>query len=84
MAKEIGAFSWRVIDQIQKLIQERGMTDAEVIRKSGITRTTFYVKMRGETSMTTEDIDKLARALNVNPFDIMYAAAKRYDSDQDR
>lgn len=76
MAKELGPFSWRVVDQIQKLIAQKGMTDAEVIRKSGMARNTFYVKMRGETALTTEDISAIASALEVDPFEIMRAATQ--------
>lgn len=72
---ELSGFSWRVIDTIQKLIEQRGMTDAEVIVRSGVPRNTFYRKMRGETPLNTNDIDAIAAALNVDPFDLLGAAA---------
>lgn len=72
---EIGSFSWRVIDVIQKLIADRKITDAEVILRSGVPRNTFYRKMRGETSLTTDDIERLASALDVDPFAILHAAS---------
>lgn len=72
---EIGTFSWRVIDVIQKLIAEKGITDAEVISRSGVPRNTFYRKMRGDTALTTDDIERLASALDVDPFAIIHAAS---------
>ncbi|MGN7861492.1 helix-turn-helix domain-containing protein [Microbacterium sp. 22303] len=72
---EIGSFSWRVIDVIQKLIAEQGITDAEVISRSGMPRNTFYRKMRGDTPLTTDDIERLASALDVDPFAIIHAAS---------
>ncbi len=76
VGNELGAFSWRVIDVITRLIERSGMTDAELIRRSGMRRNTFYVKMRGETAMTTEDIAKIADGLGVDPMSIMLAASR--------
>ncbi|MCC2031798.1 helix-turn-helix domain-containing protein [Microbacterium allomyrinae] len=72
---ELSGFSWRVIDVIQKLIEQKGMTDAELIVRSGVPRNTFYRKMRGETPLNTNDIDAIAAALDVDPFDLLRAAA---------
>ena len=72
---EITAFSWKVIDNIQKLIEARRITDAQVIARSGIPRNTFYRKMRGETPFTTDDLDKVARALEVDPAHLMLSQA---------
>lgn len=60
-------FNWRVLDELEKLISESGLTRAEIIQRSGIRRNTFFVKMRGETALTTDDIAKLADALGVAP-----------------
>ncbi|MEV8023707.1 helix-turn-helix transcriptional regulator [Microbacterium sp. NPDC080220] len=68
-------FNWRVIEQIEKLIDESGLTRAEVITRSGLRRNTFFVKMRGETALTTDDIAKLADALGVEPEVIFTRAA---------
>lgn len=69
------SFNWRVIEQIEKLIDESGLTRAEVITRSGLRRNTFFVKMRGETALTTDDIAKLADALSVEPEVIFTRAA---------
>jgi transcriptional regulator with XRE-family HTH domain len=75
MAPDLGSFSWHVIDTVQRLISVSGMTDAEVIKRSGMRRNTFYVKMRGETALTTEDLAKIAGALDIDPLEILKTAA---------
>jgi transcriptional regulator with XRE-family HTH domain len=76
MGNDLGSFSWHVLDTIARLISDSGMTDAEVIKKSGMRRNTFYVKMRGETALTTEDIAKLAGALGIDPLELLRIAAE--------
>lgn len=70
MKKDLSKLSWRVIDRIQKLIEAKEMTDAEVIARSGIPRNTFYRKMRGDTPLNTDDLEKIARALEISPYDL--------------
>lgn len=74
MSRNLGSFNWRVIDQIEKRIHQSGMTDAEVIKRSGMRRNTFYVKMRGETALTTDDIAKIAEAIGCDPVIILTEA----------
>lgn len=69
------SFNWRVIEQINELIDESGITRAELIARSGMRRNTFFVKMRGETALTTDDIAKIALALGVAPEVIFVRAA---------
>lgn len=78
--KEIDAFTDQAIKTIESTRQEVGMTTQELIQRSGIRRSTFFRKMRGDTSFTTEDIDALARALGVDPFLILSDAAERADA----
>lgn len=70
MKKDLTKLSWRVINRIQKLIEAKEMTDAEVIARSGIPRNTFYRKMRGDTPLNTDDLEKIGRALEVSPYDL--------------
>lgn len=84
---DLSEFSWRLIDTIQKAIEARHMTDAEVIARSGVPRNTFYRKMRGETPLNTDDLDKIARALRLDPFSLVrgdYALAASDDEDWQR
>lgn len=81
---DLSDFSWRLVDTIQKAIEARHMTDAEVIARSGVPRNTFYRKMRGETPLNTDDIDKLAYALGIDPFALVrgdFALAASDDDD---
>lgn len=78
--KEIDAFTDQAIKTIESTRQEVGMTTQELIQRSGIRRSTFFRKMRGDTSFTTEDIDALARAMGVDPFLILSDAAERADA----
>lgn len=68
-------FNWRIIDSIDRLIAASGLTRAEVITRSGIRRNTFFVKMRGETALTTDDLSKIASALGVSPEEIVAGAS---------
>lgn len=81
---ELSEFSWHLVDTIQKAIEARGITDAQVIARSGVPRNTFYRKMRGDTPLNTDDLDKIARALGMDPFSLVrgqYALAASDDPD---
>lgn len=78
--KEIDTFTDQTIKTIESTRQEVGMTTQELIRRSGIRRSTFFRKMRGDTSFTTEDIDALAKAMGVDPFLILSDASERADA----
>ncbi|WP_253269599.1 helix-turn-helix domain-containing protein [Bifidobacterium sp. A11] len=78
--KKLDTFTDQVIKTIESTRQEVGMTTQELIRRSGIRRSTFFRKMRGDTSFTTEDIDALAKAMGVDPFLILSNAAERADA----
>lgn len=77
--RKVDSFTDQVIKAIETARVESGMSAAELIVKSGITRRTYYRKMRGDTSFTTEDIDALAKALGVDPFLILGNAANKAD-----
>lgn len=76
---QISAFTDQVIKTIESTRQEVGMTTQDLIQRSGIRRSTFFRKMRGDTSFTTEDIDALAKALDVDPFLFLGNAANKAD-----
>lgn len=78
--RQLNTFTDQVIKTIESTRQEVDMTTQELIRRSGIRRSTFFRKMRGDTSFTTEDIDALAKAMGVDPFLILSNAAERADT----
>lgn len=78
--RKVDSFTDQVIKAIETARVESGLSAAELIVKSGITRRTYFRKMRGDTSFTTEDIDALAKAMGVDPFLILSSAAERADA----
>ncbi|GAA6123806.1 hypothetical protein BPY_19140 [Bifidobacterium psychraerophilum] len=76
---QIDSFSDSVITEMEKARQEARLTTQELIRRSGIRRSTYFRKMRGETDFTTSDIDALSRALGVDPFLILRKATAAID-----
>ena len=80
MARQNNAgFTDQVIQTIENARLDAGITVAELILRSGITRRTYFRKMRGDTEFTTSDIDAIARALGVDPFLILRKAAETSD-----
>lgn len=73
--KEIDSFTDRVIQAIETKRQEKGMAVAELIAKSGITRRTWFRKMRGDTEFTTSEIDAIAKALDCDALLLLEEAA---------
>lgn len=51
------------------------MAVAELIAKSGITRRTWFRKMRGDTEFTTSEIDAIAKALDCDALLLLEEAA---------
>ena len=71
------SFTQRVIEVIEHARLDHGMSVQELIDLSGIRRSSYFRKMRGETTFTTEDVDALARALNLDPFFVLRSATPR-------
>jgi transcriptional regulator with XRE-family HTH domain len=77
--KKIDDFTDKVISEIERTRQQEGMSTQKLIEKSGIRRSTYFRKMRGDTSFTTSDVDAIAKALNVNAILLMQKAALKHD-----
>lgn len=74
-AKYESSFTQRVIEQIENARLDRGMSVQELIERSGIRRSSYFRKMRGDTTFTTEDVDALARAIELDPFLVLRMAS---------
>src|SRR5690554_3466364 len=61
------SLNWKVLDLLQDLIAERGITKSELVQQLNMGRNTFFAKMRGETALTTDDIADIADALGADP-----------------
>lgn len=50
------------------------MTNTELIRSAGFSANYFYIRLRGESPFNTNDIEKLAEALEVEPHEVLQLA----------
>jgi len=62
-----GAFSLRVVQEIERARKDADLTATELVKRSGIGANTYFTKMRGERPFNTNEIDTLASAMNVEP-----------------
>lgn len=68
-------FTQRVIAVIENARLDADISVQELIDRSGIRRSSYFRKMRGETTFTTEDVDSLAKALGLDPFLVLRQAS---------
>lgn len=66
-----------VIRIIQDAIAASGMTNMEIIKKSGMSQDYFYTRMRGEKPFNTNDISYIADILGVDALDLLRKAGER-------
>ncbi|MFC6354507.1 helix-turn-helix domain-containing protein [Luethyella okanaganae] len=71
-----------VVEEIDNARKHSGMTHAKLFKLSGMSQNYYYSRMRGDLPFNTNDIDKIAQAIEANPFEIMHAASKRFDAGQ--
>lgn len=69
------SFTQRVIEVIEHARLDAGLSVQDLIDRSGIRRSSYFRKMRGETTFTTEDVDSLASALGLDPFLVLREAS---------
>lgn len=75
MDKERESFSWHVVTVMQRMIYERQLTDAEVIRNAPVNRASFYARMHGRAPFNTDEIARIIRYLGVSPGEFLRALA---------
>jgi len=64
--------------RLAELLEERGMSQSELARRSGITFATINAMTRNRTTgVQLDTLDKLARALGVEPGDLIERDKKR-------
>ena len=76
MTEKVAAFTDQVIQALENARLDAHMTVNELLKKSGLKRSSYFRKMRGDTELTTGDIDKLARALGRDPM-LVWAEAEQ-------
>lgn len=62
-----------------QLRDEAGITNQELIDRAGMSTSYFYARMRGTSPFDTNDMEKLAAALDVHPHEISRVAAAMSD-----
>ncbi len=70
---EAGAFSRRVIGNIDYAVGKDTRSAAEIITAAGMSKNYFYTRMRGEKPFNTNDVEAIADALGIDPFELMRA-----------
>lgn len=75
-AKYESEFTQQVTVAIENARLDCGMSVNDLIDKSGIRRSSYFRKMRGDTTFDTEDIDAIARALGIDAIDLLLKASK--------
>ena len=68
-------FSRRVVRAVETLRDRARLTNTELIRAAGISANYFYIRLRGEAPFTTNDIEKLAGAFGVEPYEVLQLAS---------
>lgn len=76
---EADQFSLSVIEEVQKAIQESGMSNAEVIKRANISQDYFYTRTRGEKPFNTNDISRIAEVLGIDPLMILRRASAKIE-----
>jgi hypothetical protein len=64
---EAGAWARSVARAIEQLIEDKGLLKQDVAESADMGLSYFYARMRGELSFTLNDVEKLARVLEVHP-----------------
>lgn len=64
-----------LVRAVSTLRDAAGITNQELIDRSGMSASYFYGRLRGAAPFDANDIEKLARALNIHPHEISRVAA---------
>lgn len=72
-------FSSAIAETIDRQIGLSGLPVAHVIKEAGLSRNYYYKRIRGEGMFNTNDLDRLARALGKDPFDLIRIALSEMD-----
>jgi transcriptional regulator with XRE-family HTH domain len=71
-----------LVRAVATLRDAAGMTNQELIDRSGMSSSYFYARLRGAAPFDTNDIENLAHALGTHPHEISRVAASIGDADQ--
>lgn len=79
---EAGAWSMDLVRAVSSLRDSAGMTNQELIERSGMSSSYFYARLRGAAPFDANDIENLAHALGTHPHEISRVAASLGGADE--
>ena len=71
-----------LVRAVSTLRDAAGMTNQELIERSGMSASYYYARLRGAAPFDTNDIEKLAHALGTHPHEISRVAASIGEADE--
>ena len=71
-----------LVRAVSTLRDAAGMTNQELIDRSGMSSSYYYARLRGAAPFDTNDIENLAHALGTHPHEISRLAASISDADE--
>lgn len=63
--------------QLKRIMEERRLTITDVANKTGITNANISRILHGKASPTLETIERIARALEIEPYELLKGTSKR-------
>ena len=79
----MSSLSRQVVQVVRHLQEASDISSAELIRRSGISSTYYYARLRGEFPFDLDDLANLAKSLDVTPVDILTRAASLPELEED-
>lgn len=76
-ARGTGALTAAFVEEVRSLLFERRMTQADLVRTTGIPRATMSSIMNARTHIDLEQIEAIAEALDVHPSELMKSSSER-------
>lgn len=73
------AYSLRVVEAVKILREQAGLSNAELMKRAAFSSNYFYIRLRGESPFDMNDLDRIARALQVDVHDITQLASSLPD-----
>lgn len=79
---EAGAWSMDLVRAVSTLRDAAGMTNQQLIDRTGMSSSYYYARLRGAAPFDANDIENIALALGIHPHEISRVAASVSTSDE--
>lgn len=80
--KHIEPECYQIADNIKRIIYNKHLTQEEISRDTGISRSNIYYILNGQNSFTLNSLIKIAKALNVRLQEIIGDVSKDWKLDE--